>query len=36
MNDAVIQEFAEQEVIAKKQVEVAPAKLKDFEAEILT
>jgi hypothetical protein len=36
VNDAVIQEFVEQEVIAQQQVEAARAKLKDFEAELPT
>jgi hypothetical protein len=35
MNDAVIQEFTEQEVIAQQQVEVARAKLEAFEAELI-
>jgi hypothetical protein len=30
----VIQEFAEQEALAKKQVEATRAKLKEFEAEL--
>jgi hypothetical protein len=35
VNDAVIQEFTEQEVIALQQVEAARAKLEAFEAELL-
>jgi hypothetical protein len=35
VNDAVIQEFTEQEAIAKKQVEAARAKLEVFEAELI-
>jgi hypothetical protein len=31
-NEAVIQDFAKQEAMAQKQVEVARVKLKDFEA----
>jgi hypothetical protein len=34
INDAVIQEFVEQEVVAQQQVEAARAKLEDFEAEL--
>jgi hypothetical protein len=33
INDAVIQEFTEQEVVALQQVEAAQAKLDSFEAE---
>jgi hypothetical protein len=36
VNDAVIQEFVEQEVIAQQQVEAARAKLEAFEAELPT
>jgi hypothetical protein len=35
MNDAVIQEFTEQEVITQQQVEAARAKLKAFEGELV-
>jgi hypothetical protein len=35
VNDAVIQEFVEQEVIAQQQVEAAQAKLEAFEAELV-
>jgi hypothetical protein len=34
VNEAVIQEFAEQEAMAQQQVEVAQSKLEDFEAEL--
>jgi chromosome segregation ATPase len=34
VNDAVIQEFIEQEVVAQQQVEAARAMLEDFEAEL--
>jgi hypothetical protein len=34
INEAVIQEFVEQEVMAQQQVEDARAKLEDFEAEL--
>jgi hypothetical protein len=34
VNEAVIQEFAEQEVVAQQQVEAARAKLEAFEAEL--
>jgi hypothetical protein len=33
-NEAVIQEFFEQEALAQQQVEVARAKLEDFEAQL--
>jgi len=32
--EAVIQEFIEQEALAKQQVKAARAKIKDFEAEL--
>jgi hypothetical protein len=35
LNDAVIQEFTEKEVISKKQVEAAQAKLEVFKAELI-
>jgi hypothetical protein len=35
INDAVIQEFIEQEAIAQQQVEAARAKLEAFEAELV-
>jgi hypothetical protein len=35
VNDAVIQEFTEQESIAQQKVEVARAKLEVFEAELV-
>jgi chromosome segregation ATPase len=35
INDAVIQEFVEQEVVAQQQVEAARAKLEAFEAELV-
>jgi hypothetical protein len=35
VNDAVIQEFTEQEAIEKKQVEATRAKLEAFEAELI-
>jgi hypothetical protein len=35
MNDAMIQEFTEQETTAKKQVEVARAKLEALKIELL-
>jgi hypothetical protein len=35
VNDAVIQEFTEQEVIAQQQVEEARAKFEAFEAELV-
>jgi hypothetical protein len=35
VNDAVIQEFVEQETIAKQQVEAAQAKLEAFEVELV-
>jgi chromosome segregation ATPase len=35
VNDAVIQEFTEQEVVAQQQVEAARAKLEAFEAELV-
>jgi chromosome segregation ATPase len=35
VNDAVIQEFTEQEVVAQQQVEAARAKLEAFEAELI-
>jgi hypothetical protein len=35
VNDAVIQEFTEQEATTKQQVEAARAKLEAFEAELL-
>jgi hypothetical protein len=35
INEAVIQEFTEQEVMAQKQVEASRAKLEDFEAELV-
>jgi hypothetical protein len=35
INDAVIQEFTEQEVVALQQVEVARAKLEAFEVELI-
>jgi hypothetical protein len=34
VNEAVIQEFTEQEVVAQQQVEATRAKLEDFEAEL--
>jgi hypothetical protein len=34
MNEAVIQEFTEEEALVKHQVEAARAKLKEFEAEL--
>jgi hypothetical protein len=34
LTEVVIQEFAEQEALAKQQVEAARAKLQDFEAEL--
>jgi hypothetical protein len=34
VNEAVIQEFIEQEALAQQQVEAARAKLEDFEAEL--
>jgi hypothetical protein len=34
INDAVIQEFAEQEVMAQQQVQAARAKLEAFEVEL--
>jgi hypothetical protein len=34
VNEAIIQEFAEQEALAQQQVEAARAKLKTFEAEL--
>ena len=36
INDAVIQEFVEQEVIAQQQVKASRAKLEAFEAELPT
>jgi len=36
MNDAVIQEFVEQEVVAQQQVEASRAKLEAFEEELPT
>jgi hypothetical protein len=36
VNDAVIQDFAEQELVAQKQVEVVRAKLEVFEVELPT
>jgi hypothetical protein len=36
VNDAVIQEFTKQELVAKQQVEVVRAKLKALEAELPT
>jgi hypothetical protein len=35
INDAVIQEFVEQEVVAQHQVEVSRSKLEAFEAELV-
>jgi hypothetical protein len=35
VNDALIQEFVEQEVVAQQQVEAARAKLEAFEAELI-
>jgi hypothetical protein len=35
VNDIVIQEFTEKEVVALQQVEVARAKLKTFEVELI-
>jgi hypothetical protein len=35
VSNALIQEFAEQEAVAKKQVEAARAKLEVFEAELV-
>jgi hypothetical protein len=35
VNEAVIQEFIEQEVMAQQQVEAARAKLEDFEVELV-
>ena len=35
VNNALIQEFTEEEEIAKKQVEAARAKLEAFEAELI-
>jgi hypothetical protein len=35
INDALIQEFVEQEVVAQQQVEAARAKLEAFEAELV-
>jgi hypothetical protein len=35
VNEAVIQEFIEQEAIAQQQVEAAGAKLEAFEAELV-
>jgi hypothetical protein len=35
VNEAVIQEFAEQEVVAQQQVEATRAKLEAFEAELI-
>jgi hypothetical protein len=35
INDAVIQAFTEQEVVAQQQVEAARAKLEAFEAELV-
>jgi hypothetical protein len=34
VNEAVLQEFTEQEALAQQQVEAARAKLEDFEAEL--
>jgi hypothetical protein len=34
VNEAVLQEFVEQEALAKQQVEAARARLEDFEAEL--
>jgi hypothetical protein len=34
VNEAVIQEFVEQEVMAQQQVEAARAKLENFEVEL--
>jgi hypothetical protein len=34
VNEAIIQEFTEQEALAQQQVEAARAKLEDFEAEL--
>ena len=34
MNEAIIQDFAEQEALAKKQVKAARARLKAFEVEL--
>jgi hypothetical protein len=34
VNEAVIQEFVEQEALAQQQVEAARVKLEDFEAEL--
>jgi hypothetical protein len=34
INDAVIQEFTEQEVVAQQQVEASRAKIKAFETEL--
>jgi hypothetical protein len=36
VNDAVIQEFVEQELVAQQQVEAVRAKLEAFEAELPT
>jgi hypothetical protein len=36
VNDAVIQEFVEQKVIAQEQVKVARAKIESFDAELPT
>jgi hypothetical protein len=36
VNDAVIQEFVEQELVAQQQVEAVRAKLEVFEAELPT
>ena len=35
VNEALIQEFTEQEAVAMRQVEVARAKLEEFEAELV-
>jgi hypothetical protein len=35
VNEVVIQDFAEQEVVAQQQVKVARAKIKDFEVELV-
>ena len=35
INEAIIQEFTEQEVMAQKQVEASRAKLEAFEAELV-
>jgi hypothetical protein len=35
VNEALIQEFTEQEAVARRQVEAARAKLEEFEAELV-